>query len=147
MTLPGPLTLPQVFPLLQRHYLEVLSEERQAWTLSAHNARYVFSSEHEGVFLIRGQWHGSTADNELFARLRLVITECNSRYAFPKAYLWPLPESGRYGLAAEGCLLTNHAPTEEQFYYFLDTVLTAAAQFFRDADRKLPELVTWDGAA
>ena len=145
MTLPGALTSPQVYPLLQRHYLQVLESRGDSWTLAATNANYILSAEHEGLFQVRGRWHGSTSDDELFSRLRWLISRCNSRHAFPKAYLLPIGPSGHYGLVAEGSLLTGYAPTEAQFFHFLDTILVAAAHLFREADRLFPEIVTWGG--
>ncbi len=143
MILPSPLTLPQVFPLLQRHYLEVLAGDTQGWSLAAPNAHYTFSTDGQEVFKIQGLWRGTADSDRCFHRLRELIAACNQTNAFPKAYLWPHRKRGRYGLAAEGTLLITHQPTEAQFYHFMDTVLSATAQLFQDAEQELPELVTW----
>lgn len=138
-----PLSLPQVKALLAAHNLEVVDGSGESLTFHAHNANYILTLEDGDSLRFYGQWNGTTADSELFRRMRRLVSHCNSTRVTPKAYLWPQREAGRYGIAAEATLLTRAGLTEAQFFNFFEGTFTAVAQFFWEAERTLPQLVTW----
>lgn len=142
-TTPQPVDLERVRSYLAGRRLEYGASNSFSWSVVTENALILWTLENPQVLQIRGQWRGTAEDPESFQDICRAIANCNATRLSPKAHLLSLAGGKHHGVMAECNILTDGGLTEQQFYAFCESSLTAMLSFFADLERRNPNLVTW----
>lgn len=141
--LPVPVDLERIRNLLDSQNRDFGAHGTGAWSVTTTNAFYLWSLENPQVLQIRGQWRGIATTPTMLDQLRQVIGRCNFTRTIPKSYTLPLA-NGNYGLMTECNILTNGGLSHRQFFDFCESSLGAIMEFFGEAEKLLPDFVTWE---
>ncbi|MDO5049154.1 MAG: YbjN domain-containing protein [Actinomycetaceae bacterium] len=148
---PSPVTKERV-----RRFLCELDKSEAGFEFHEHGEHeYMFPLQSAVIFVgfqnpsilqIRGQWRGTTNNDEDFGALAQQVHMCNVQRSGPKAYLLPLSDGRRFGLGAEANMVISQGATSDQLTHFYEVALTMIIGYFQDVAKALPQLVDWEEA-